>query len=184
MNKSTTFDAIASEAATLVGKHTKTDWGAVAVNAVVLPFLLTPIMSVEDKSQLKTTAIGDDWLAAVAGLPKVSREGLSLLAKGLEAKGWVSVAEAAEFIRIESDAQRIASEQAKSEQATARPGAAMLLARAEHELPGAIHRFAEGAKDFVEAAGGVLAFTVEKTLWVSKGLGAIAAWMKEMRNSK
>ena len=184
MTKKDSFSAIAAEAATLVDKNTSTDWGAVAINALVLPFLLTPIMSVEDKSKLKTTAIGDEWLAVVAGLPVVSRAGLALLANALERKGWVSVDEAAEFIRIESEAQQLASEQAKAEQTSARPGASMLLARAEKELPGAIRRFAEGTKDFVDAAGGVLAFTAEKAVWVGRGLGALAGLMKELRTGK
>jgi hypothetical protein len=177
------FEAIAAQAMTLANKHTSTNWGAVALNAAVLPFLLTPIMSIEDKSQLKTTAIDDDWLAAVAGMPQVSKAGLSHLASALERKGWVSVEEAATFVEIEAASYEDDCRRIKAEQATKQPGAAMLLARAEQELPGAIQRFADGAKEFAQAAGGVVAFAAEKAMWAGKGLGTVASWMKELRTA-
>lgn len=175
------FKQIAVEAQRIAAEHTGTDWGAVAVNTLTILIALTPVMDTSDKSKLDSTAMHDDWLAAVAGLPSVSKNGLRLLAKAVERKGWVSVAEALDFIHLEEMAQEEAREAMATDSAKEHRGAAMLLARAEAELPGTIQRFADGAKDFAVAATGVLAFTAEKTLWVGHGLGTVAGWMRQLR---
>lgn len=180
------FESIASQAKQLAVENTKTDFGVVALNIVALPLTMGVFcLDSDDKTKTHEVAVPDEWLASVASLPIISRNGLELLAEAMKAKGWVSVAEAVRFIELEQAASQSTS-QAKKSAAKSNPstvGASMLLARAEQELPGTIKRFAEGAQSFVEAAGGVLSFTMEKALWVGKGLGAIAGLMRDIRKS-
>lgn len=161
------FEVIAAQAAEIADRHTKLDVGSVAINCFLLMFL-APLISTDDKSAHKTTPIGDDWLAAVAGLPQISKDGLALLAHALEKKGWVSIEEAGRFVQIEIAAGEKERERAEAVESMEQPGASMLLARAEHELPGTIERFANGAKDFGQAAVDVVAFAANKAALLGK----------------
>ena len=180
------FESIARQAKSLAAENTATDFGAVALNIVALPLTMGLFfIDTDDKTKTKEAAVPDEWLAAVAGLPAISRKGLELLANAMSEKGWVSVAEAVDFIEIEQKSMH--SEEKKNESATkaaaSSVGASLLLVRAEKELPGTIKRFAESAKSFAEAAGGVLSFTAEKAIWIGKGLGAVASFMRDVRKS-
>lgn len=178
------FESIAHQAQSLSAQNTKTDFTAVALNIVALPLTMGCFfLSTDDSSKTKDVAMPDEWLASVAGLPSISRQGLELMADAMRTKGWVSVAEAVRFIEIERAAIQASTELDDSAEKVLRSsvGASLLLARAEKELPGTIQRFAEGAQSFVEAAGGALSFTAEKAIWVGKGLGTLAGFMRVLR---
>lgn len=163
----------------LVAQNTSLDWNAVTLNILALPFV-GAVFDVDDKSALAGIAVEDEWLATASRLPVISREGMELLAKGLEKKGWISVAEAERFVKIERDAFLRRPKDTEPE-AASREGAAMLLARAEKELPGTLKRIAEGAGDLADAAKGVLMFSTEAAIFAGKGVGALAGWMRHAR---
>lgn len=107
------------------------------------------------------------------------------MTKSLSKKGFVSVQDAIDFVKIEkremAAQQKILVDQEKEQrQAT---GAAMLLARAEKELPGSIERFIEGTKGIVQAASGVAGFATETAVWLGKGLGTVVNHMRDSRSS-
>lgn len=180
------FHDIAKQAKLLAKQNEQSDWAKVSINAFLIPASFGSFwLDTTDNSKAKEQAMPDDWLQAVAGLPNVSKSGLNHLAKALTRNGFVSVQDAMDFVEIEQ--QEMGEEQKKQigkgkEQQQA-SGAAMLLARAEKDLPGTIDRFVEGTKDIVQAASGAAAFATEKAVWLGKGLGAIAASMKDIRNS-
>jgi hypothetical protein len=180
------FESIARQAKSLAAENTTTDFAAVALNFVALPLTMGLFcIDVDDKTKTKKVAVPDEWLVAVSGLPVISRKGLELLADAMKEKGWVSLAEAVRFIEIEQDAIKLATKKDGdvNKAAASSAGASLLLARAEKELPGTIKRFAEGAQSFAEATGGVLSFTVEKAVWIGKGLGVVASFMRDIRKS-
>lgn len=176
------FEKIAADATALANKHTRVDWEAVAANVFLVPLTMGAIaLSTTDKDALKKAAMPDEWLQAVASLPDISQKGLELLATDLSRNGYVSVQAASEFVNLEktaAESRKQADSSAKSKPAT---GAAMLLARAEKELPGSIARFTLMANDVASAAWGFASFTLEKTILAGKGLGSIASMLKDIR---
>lgn len=179
--KCSKIDDIGRETVELARANTRFSWGAIALNAISIP-LSGFAVDVEDKSALKTSRMDDNWLAAVAGLPSISRRGLEFLSAALVSKGWVSVAEALKFVEIEKEHRQDAEQASFSQSAPENRGAIMLLARAESELPGTLARVAENTKDIAAAALGVLNFTKEVAVFSGKSLGIIAAWAKNMRS--
>lgn len=173
--------ALAADARALAKRNQKVSADAVVLNIITSCLLMGPVMSIEDRQHWTTIAISDEWLEAAASLPAISRKGLELLAKALQVKGWVSVAEAIEFVELEELASKAQTQQADALNQSQMPGAAALLARAESDLPGTIDRFAESAMDAALAVGGVLAFSYEKTILVGKGLGAAARFVRNLR---
>jgi hypothetical protein len=176
----TTIDNIGQETTDLARAKTRISWGAVALNAISIP-LSGVIIDTEDKSALATTSVDDAWLAAVAGLPTVSRRGLEFLSSALNNKGWVSIDEALRFVEIEKDHREVAIQTEAVKAVVVNRGAAMLLARAESELPGTLARVAENAKDIAIAAVGVANFTKEVAILSGKSLGVAAGWVKNLR---
>ncbi len=174
------FDQIARQAAALAKENRKVNWDAVAQNVLLVP-LLGLRRDTSDKIALAKTAMPDEWLQAVASLPVISQDGLKTLANEITEHGFVSVKAALEFVEAESAAMSSARTQESIEEGQQATGAAMLLARAERELPGSIARFADSARDLVSAAAGVASFTIEKAIWVGKGFGAVATAMKDLR---
>ncbi len=179
--KCSKIDDIDLEAHEMARASTRLSWGAVALNAVMIPVSGFAV-EVEDKSALKTSRMDDAWLAAVAGLPAISRQGLEYLTGALVAKGWVSIEEALKFVEIEKRQSREFERVESSKPSLENRGAVMLLARAESELPGTLARVAEGAKDVATAALGVLNFTKEVAVFSGKSLGVIASWVKSARS--
>jgi hypothetical protein len=176
----TDFQNIAQQAEELSRATTRTNLGHAVLGALLMPLTLgLVVIDPSDRTLSETTAMPDEWLAAVSGLPEISRPGMEFLANVMKTKGWVSVSQALEFVELESAAQAAAVTAAPD---VAGAGAAMFLARAEKELPGTIARFAEGAKEFGEAAGGVLSFAAEKAIWAGKGLGWLADEMRGFRS--
>jgi hypothetical protein len=175
-----TIENLSQETAAIARAKTRISWGAVALNAISIP-LSGVTIDTEDKSALATTAVDDAWLAAVAGLPTVSRRGLEFLSSALGDKGWVSIDEALRFVEIEKSQRDVAVQAEAAKAAVANRGAAMLLARAESELPGTLARVAENAKDIAIAAVGVANFTKEVAILSGKSLGTAAGWVKSIR---
>ena len=60
MTSKSDYAAIADQARAMADMHTETDWGGVAINALLRPLLVGPVISIENKTALKTTTIGDD----------------------------------------------------------------------------------------------------------------------------
>lgn len=175
------LDDIGRETKELALTKTRLSWGAIALNAITVP-LTGCVIDVEDKSALRTSQVDDAWLAAVAGLPTISRSGLEFLSAALVHKGWVSIEEALQFVDIEKVQSKESEKIASAKSSLENRGAVMLLARAESELPGTLARVAEGAKDIAVAALGVLNFTKEVAVFSGKSLGVIASWAKSMRS--
>ncbi|WP_413460729.1 hypothetical protein [Herbaspirillum huttiense] len=170
---------IASQAEDLYQKHQKTDWAAVAANLFLFPITYGVLsINTDDVSELRAAAMPDDWLKAVASLPNLSKKGLATLADDLTKNGFVSVYTARKFVEIETNER---SEANSSPKEVASAGSAMILARAEKELPGTIKRFAESAKDVAGAMSGFASFTIEKSILAGKGLGAAAEFLKTLR---
>lgn len=174
------FDLIARRAEEAARENTRIDWESVALNALTIPLLGIPI-NAEDTSKLDSVPMDDEWLGAVSGLPTISKQGLRFLSDAVAAKGWVSVREAVRFIEIEQKAASLQKEKAEGEERRTNVGTAMLLARAERELPGTIARVTEGAKDLAEAAANVVIFTKEAALATGRSMGAAAEWLRNRR---
>jgi hypothetical protein len=180
------FHDIAKQAKILAKQNEQTDWAKVSLNVFLIPATFGSFwLDTTDNSKAKEQAMPDDWLQAVASLPNVSKSGLNHLAKVLTKKGFISVQDAMDFVEIERRdmAEERKKNAGKGKEQQQAMGAAMLLARAEKDLPGTIDRFVEGTKDIVQAASGAAAFATEKAVWLGKGLGAIAASMKDIRGS-
>jgi hypothetical protein len=176
----TNFDEIARQAELLAKENRKISWDAVALNVLLVP-LLGVSRDTTDKRALAQTAMPDEWLQAVASLPAISQDGLKTLAADLAKHGFVSVEAALEFVEAESAAKSNVLAHESIQECQQAIGAAMLLARAERDLPGSIARFADSARDVVSAAAGVASFTIEKAIWVGKGVGIVATAMKDLR---
>lgn len=174
------FDAIEREVDAAGRSLVFTNWEKVALNALTIPLLGMPV-DVSDSSRQDETAIGDEWLGAVAGLPTVSSKGLRYLSDALAAKGWVSVREATRFIEIEKAAAAKVRAVEEAHEQRSNVGAAILLARADRDLPGTISRVAEGAKDLADAAAAMAVFTKEVALVTGRGVGAAAGWLRNLR---
>lgn len=174
------FEQIAREASDLGRSLDTFSWGKVALNALTIPLLGFDV-DVGDSSQLDKVQIDDEWLGAVAGLPRVSKKGLRHLSDAIADKGWVSVREAMRFVEIEQKVQAAQMAEAEAEERRSSAGAAMLLARAERELPGTIGRIADGAKDLAEAATAMVVFTKEAALFTGRSAGAAAGWLRGLR---
>ncbi|MPQ69458.1 hypothetical protein [Pseudomonas sp. MWU12-2323] len=182
------FTQVADQAKILALQNTNVSFAALALNMIALPLTMGLIsVDIHDKSKAQDVAVPDEWLASVAGLPTISRKGLELLADAMKAKGWVSVAEAIRFVEIEQAANRHNQDGTTPSDPGSKvysPGASMLLARAERDLPGTIQRFADGAQAFAQAAGGVISFTAEATASIGRGLGAVAEAMRTARDRR
>lgn len=179
--KCSKIDDIGRETEELARINTRLSWAAIALNAITIP-LSGVALDVEDKSALRTSQVDDAWLAAVAGLPTISRSGLEFLSVALGKKGWVSIEEALKFVDIEKAHQQEEKQVGTAERLLKNRGAVMLLARAESELPGTLARVTAGAKDVAVAALGVMNFTKEVAVFSGKSLGAIASWAKSVRS--
>lgn len=185
-DKKDNFNEIASQASVLLQQNQETNWSLVCLNVLLIPTTLGALcLPTDDNSKAREKAVPDEWLKAVASLPNVSKEGLGFMTKSLSKKGFVSVQDAIDFVKIEkremAAQQKIRVDQEKEQlQAT---GAAMLLARAEKELPGSIERFIEGTKGIVQAASGVAGFATETAVWLGKGLGTVVNHMRDSRSS-
>lgn len=177
------FERIADEAKSLHRDAQDTDWALVALNLVLFPFVLGPAVSVADNTKSKEQPMPDEWLQVVSTLKPISKRGLKLLSDALATKGYVSVHDAYSFVEIE---QRCAADtearlKDHTEAASQVTGAAMLLARAERDLPGTIDRYYEDTKDLIAAASGAAAFAAEKAIWIGKGLGGLAQSLEKFR---
>lgn len=159
-------------------EKTSLDRGAMALNVVMVP-LIGFAKDIEDTRALDTTAVDDAWLAAVAGLPMVSRSGMQFISEALAEKGWVSIREAQQFVALEQRHQAEAQARVASEKLVSKAGASMLLARAERELPGTLQKVAEGVKDIAEGAAGLLSFSRDVAVITGKGLGHAARMFRK-----
>lgn len=171
------LEALAMEANKAGRSLVATSWEKVALNALTIP-LLGATVDVSDVSRQDEVPIKDDWLGAVAGLPAVSKKGLRHLSDALSEKGWVSVREAIRFVEIEETEQASAKVDEVARAKRSNAGAAMLLARAEQELPGTIGRIAEGARELAEAATSMALFTKEAAVFTGRTASAAAAWLR------
>lgn len=125
----------------------------------------------EKKQSLDECRMPDDWLAGVSDSDRVSKEGISYLAKCIDKKGYVSVSDALNWVEIEKD---IDSKNKNKEQVDAgkkQAGASMIMNRAVNEC-GFKRTFAAG-KEFIvdsfdsmgEKAGGIIG---EATSFIKK----------------
>lgn len=183
-NQSKDFSDIAQQARALAAKNERVDWDMVALNAVVLPLSLFQFgFDTTDRSKCKTEPMPDEWLQAVAGMPGISKTGLSHLAKALSQKGFVSVQDAVDFADIERrEHGKNALKKINEKMKDTRPaGSALLLARLENELPGTIDQFLKDTKEVVKAVTGAAAFAAETSILVGRELGALANVLKNFR---
>lgn len=175
------FTEIATEARQLAKKNTHFSPGGFLVDLAAFVVTGVDLSLSQDPSRQHEAAMPDDWLGAVAELEVVSPTGLNFLSKALAKKGWVSVAEAVEFISKEEKLLEAAKSRKAIEQKSRQQGASQLLARAERERPGTLDTLMASASEVTEAAAGVVSFTIEKTLWVGKGLGIAAGALRGLR---
>lgn len=86
--------------------------------------------TVQQRRSLRDERMPDEWLEAVAEAPSVSSEGLTWLAQALKRQGFVSAADASEFLDIERRAAEQLKKQNDAARTTALSGAQKLLTRA------------------------------------------------------
>lgn len=101
--------------------------------------------SKKSKTSLEETRMPDSWLKDVSNSDIISDESLSFLAKRLKKKGFISVADALQFIDLENEICRKKSAQKEKEKLLENEGALAILKKAEFKFP---NEFKDSVKDF------------------------------------
>lgn len=175
------------EAKALLEANTRFDWERLGLAVALLP--VAPVLGMlvgggTTSEDAKKARMPDSWLRTVADIPQLSDKGLAYLSGLLADKGWVSVAEAVEFLKREEAAQtaRLEAESAARVEANGidaiapkGSGAAYLLARAERQLPGTLGRLTEVAGEIGQGAVTVGKAAVNVAGWAGSAIVSVAA---------
>ncbi len=99
----------------------------------------------KSKASLEETKMPDSWLKDVSNSEIISDESLSFLAKKLKKKGYISVADALQFIDLENEICRKKAAQKEKEKLLENEGALAILKKAEFKFP---NEFKDSVKNF------------------------------------